>query len=157
MNIKILDPKPVEQTEDLHIGMVIAEWNAEVTGRLKESALNTLQAAGVGKITCASVPGAVEIPRIAQQMLESEIDAVICYGCVIRGETGHYDFVCQLVTDGCGRLNLDYGKPVIFGVLTTDTLEQALARAGGDHSDVGASSAQTALDMLSLQSQLEQG
>lgn len=147
--------KPYETTAALRIGVVTAQWNDEVTSRLKASGVKALEEAAVGEVISVEVAGAVEIPVIAQRLLDQGVDAVICYASVIRGETGHYDFVCKQVSDGCQRLALDYGRPVIFGVLTTDTMAQALARAGGSHADVGKSCAHTCLDMLSLLDQLE--
>ena len=98
-----------------------------------------------------SVPGSFELPLGAQWLIESkQVDAVLCLGCVIQGETRHFDFICSSVAKGIVDLNLKFSKPVIFGVLTTDNQEQALERAGGKHGNKGTEAAVTALQMLSL-------
>lgn len=135
------------------IAIVVARFNEPVTSRLLSGCEAYLQQQGVSaeQQTVLWVPGAVELP-LASQMLakKEEYDAIICLGAVIRGETGHYDFVCQQVSQGVMRVMLDYHLPVVFGVLTTDNGDQAFARAGGAHSDKGAESAQTALEMIEL-------
>lgn len=135
------------------IGIIVARFNEPVTSRLLAGCENYLNQHGVDASQCEIiwVPGAVEIPLLAQTLAKrDEFDAIICLGAVIRGETGHYDFVCQQVSHGVMRVMLDYHLPVIFGVLTTDNDEQAFARAGGRHSDKGAESAETALEMIRL-------
>ncbi|MGB6976649.1 MAG: 6,7-dimethyl-8-ribityllumazine synthase, partial [Gammaproteobacteria bacterium] len=103
------------------------------------------------------VPGAVEIPVTAQQLANTgNYDAIICLGAVIRGETDHYEYVCHQVSDGCQRVALDHHLPVIFGILTTDTVEQALARAGGSHGHKGRESADAALAMVAIMQQLHE-
>lgn len=135
------------------IAIVVARFNEPVTGRLLAGCESYLQQQQIPaeQQTVVWVPGAVELPLMAQTLAKKkEYDAIICLGAVIRGETGHYDFVCQQVSDGVMRVMLDYHLPVIFGVLTTDNAEQAFARAGGSHSDKGAEWAQTALEMIEL-------
>ncbi len=133
--------------------IVLSEFNEAVTERLLDGALARCAALGLDKncIDVYRVPGAVEIPITAQWLAETDrYSSIIALGCVIRGETGHYDFVCEQASQGCQRVSLDYNVPVIFGVLTTDNREQALARAGGDHSDKGADSIDAALRMQEL-------
>jgi 6,7-dimethyl-8-ribityllumazine synthase len=135
------------------IAIVMARFNEPVTSRLLAGCEEYLTEQGIGpdRREVVWVPGAVEIPLMAQVLAKrGEYDAIVCLGAVIRGETGHYDFVCQQVSDGVMRVMLDHQLPVIFGVLTTDNGEQAFARAGGDHSDKGKESAQTALEMIQL-------
>src|SRR5690606_6551628 len=116
------------------IALVVSRFNEEVTTALLKGALDRLKALNFPdeKILVVHVPGAVEIPLAVKKIIEAQrYRAVVTLGAVIRGETTHYDYVCQQVSDGCQRLALDTGVPVIFGVLTTETEEQAMARAGG--------------------------
>jgi 6,7-dimethyl-8-ribityllumazine synthase len=138
----------------IRIGIVVAEWNNQVTYALRDGAIQTLKQAGVTDehILVTYVPGSFELPLGAQFFLENNtVDAVICIGCVIQGETPHFTFISEAVAQGIMRLNLDYNRPVIFGVLTTLTLEQALERSGGKHGNKGDEAAFTALKMLALQ------
>jgi 6,7-dimethyl-8-ribityllumazine synthase len=135
------------------IAVVVAKFNEPVTGRLLAGCEKYLKEQGVEleQQDIVWVPGAVELPLLAQTLAKKGIyDAVICLGAVIRGETGHYDFVCQQVSQGVMQVMLEYSLPVVFGVLTTDNADQAFARAGGSHSDKGVESAQTALEMIEL-------
>src|ERR1041385_3302927 len=114
----------------MKIAIVVAEFNAKVTDLLLQGAVDHLKKLNIPDLSwqIESVPGAIEIPLSAQQFAKSEkFKAVICLGAVIRGETDHYDYVCQQVSYGCQRVALDYDIPVIFGVLTTENTEQALA------------------------------
>lgn len=138
------------------IAIVVARFNEPVTSRLLAGCEKYLTENGVSveKQEVVWVPGAVELPLLAQTLAKKgSFDAVICLGAVIRGETGHYDFVCQQASLGVMQVMLEYSLPVVFGVLTTDNADQAFARAGGDHSDKGAESAQTALEMIRLMEQ----
>ena len=131
--------------------IVVSEWNDDVTEALYEGAYRTLieQGATKDKIIRKSVPGSYELSLGAQFMArEKTIDAVICLGCVIQGETRHFEFICQSVAQGIKDVSLKYDKPVIFGVLTTDTKQQALDRAGGRHGNKGDEAAITAIKML---------
>ncbi len=131
--------------------IVVAEWNADVTEKLYEGAYTTLLKEGVKpeNIVRKNVPGSFELSLGAQWMAaRNEIDAVICIGCVIQGDTKHFDFICQAVAQGITEVNLKYNKPVIFGVLTPNTQEQALDRAGGKHGNKGDEAAVTAIKML---------
>jgi 6,7-dimethyl-8-ribityllumazine synthase len=139
------------------VGIVWAEWNTEITGALKDGAVKTLLENGVNKknIKIKTVPGAFELTLGAQWMAElAEVDAVICIGCVIQGETKHFDFICQAVAHGITELNREFSMPFIFGVLTTNNLQQAIDRAGGKHGNKGDEAAITALKMLALEDEL---
>lgn len=132
-------------------GIAVAEWNEEITEALFEGALSTLLKLGAKKsnITRVTVPGSYELPLAAQRLVKQKsIEAVICLGCVIQGETPHFDYICQAVANGIMRVNLDSGKPVAFGVLTTLDKKQALERAGGKYGNKGEEAALTMVEML---------
>lgn len=143
---------------DVRLGVITSRFNHSVTERLFAGAKKRLSYYGVPdqKITAVWVPGAVEVPLVAKTMAKSkQYDAIICLGAVIRGETSHYDYVCQQVSDGCARVAYEFELPVVFGILTTETVEQALARSGGGHSHVGESAVDTALEMISVLNSLD--
>lgn len=132
-------------------GIAVSEWNEEVTESMFDGAVSTIVSMGGDrkKISRLDVPGSFELTLGAQHLAEQKsIDAVICLGCVIQGETRHFDFICQAVAQGITHVGLKYGKPVIFGVLTTDNLKQALNRAGGKHGNKGDEAGATAVKML---------
>lgn len=132
-------------------GIVVSEWNDQVTESLFYGALDTLLKHGAKKdnIYRKNVPGSFELTLGAQWLAElEEIDAVICLGCVIQGETRHFDFICDAVAHGITNVGLKFNKPVIFGVLTPNTMQQALDRAGGKHGNKGDEAAITAIKML---------
>ena len=132
-------------------GIVVSEWNSEITEALYSGAVETLLQNGAMKdnIIRKTVPGSFELTLGAQWFAkDSEIDAVICLGCVIQGETPHFDYICQAVANGITNVGLKYDKPVIFGVLTTLDHQQALERAGGKHGNKGDEGAATAIKML---------
>jgi 6,7-dimethyl-8-ribityllumazine synthase len=134
-------------------GIVWSEWNHEITNELKVGALGYLRnkEAKEKNIIIKAVPGAFELTLGAQYLLEKQrVDAVIVLGCVIQGETRHFDFICEAVANGVTQLNIKYGKPVIFGLLTPDTMQQAIDRAGGKHGNKGEEAAATAIKMLAL-------
>lgn len=135
------------------IGLVVSEWNEEVTEALFEGAYQTLIDHGASKenIIRKNVPGSFELSLGAQWLARSEeIDAVICLGCVIQGETRHFEFICQSVAQGIKDVALKFNKPVVFGILTTDTKQQALDRSGGKHGNKGDEAAVTAIKMLNF-------
>jgi 6,7-dimethyl-8-ribityllumazine synthase len=135
------------------IGIVTSRFNEKVTAKLREGAIEELIASGASEkqITAVWVPGAFEIPLAAKWLIEKQkCDAVIATGAVIRGETSHYDTVCNAVERGCTMLQLESGKPVVFGVLTTENEEQALNRAGGSAGHKGKEAVQTLIEMLLL-------
>ncbi len=137
----------------MRIGIVVAEWNIDITGALRDGVIKTLLENGVveNDIAVKYVPGSFELTFGAQLMCEDpSIDAVITIGCVIQGETRHFDFICDAVAHGVTNVSLKYNKPVIFGVLTPNTLQQAQDRAGGKHGNKGDEAAVTALKMLAL-------
>jgi 6,7-dimethyl-8-ribityllumazine synthase len=140
------------------VGIVVSRWNSFITERLKEGAVESLQAHGVPEpdITVVYCPGAYEIPLTAKMMLENgKFDGIICLGVVIRGATPHFDYVAGSANSGVARLAHDFGKPVIFGVLTTDTTEQAMERAGIKAGNKGEEAAVSLLEMISVRDQLK--
>jgi len=140
----------VPDANGMKIGVVVAEWNREITFALRDGAMRTLLEHGVkdSDIILRYVPGSFELTAGAMMMAKSGcVDVIICIGCVIRGETPHFDYICQGVTFGLTQVTIKYEIPVIFGVLTTGNLEQALARAGGKHGNKGVEAAVTALKM----------
>jgi 6,7-dimethyl-8-ribityllumazine synthase len=144
--------------ENFKFGIVTAQWNAEITGALYNGAVLFLEKQGVKpeNIIEVTVPGSFELTSGANMLLENkDVNAVICLGCVIQGETPHFDFICDAVANGITQVSVKYNKPVIFGVLTTNTLEQAQARAGGKHGNKGEEAAASALLMADLQKTLE--
>ena len=136
------------------IAIAVAEWNAEVTGSLLNGAMETLLKHGVAaeNILSFAVPGTFELTGAADILLKkhTDLDAVICLGCVIQGETRHFDFICDAVAQGVTNVSIKYSKPVIFGVLTTNDLQQALDRSGGKHGNKGDEAAITAIKMAHL-------
>ncbi len=150
-NLSQYAPTNMGSVADSNFGIVVSEWNEEITGALLSGAMDTLIANGAKKknISIHYVPGSFELPLGAQWLAaDKKYDAVICLGCVIQGETRHFDFICQAVAQGLKDVMLKYNKPVIFGVLTTDTKKQALDRAGGKHGNKGDEAAITAVKML---------
>jgi 6,7-dimethyl-8-ribityllumazine synthase len=153
--MKIISVKDISPS--FSVAIVVSRFNEQVTQRLCEGAIQRLKELKVpnDNITIIWVPGAVEIPIVVKQLARSnKYAAIITLGAVIRGETSHYDFVCKQVSDGCQQLALEYSIPVIFGVLTTENLEQALDRAGGKHSHQGREAVNAAFEMISILQQL---
>ncbi|MFN8394811.1 MAG: 6,7-dimethyl-8-ribityllumazine synthase [Bacteroidia bacterium] len=144
-----------EDHRDDMVAIVASKWNAEVTDALTDGAKQTLLAAGVPEknVLVYRVPGSYELPSAAQFVIEGNpgLDAVICLGCVVQGETKHFDFINQAVAQGVKDVSLKYNLPVIFGVLTPDTMQQALDRAGGRLGNKGEEAAVAALEMIDLQ------
>jgi 6,7-dimethyl-8-ribityllumazine synthase len=141
----------------MRLAIVAGRFNGDVTRLLLDGALHELAGNGLepDAVPVVWVPGAFEIPLVAKRLAESgEVDAVICLGAVIRGDTPHFDFVAGECAAGISRVALDTGVPVAFGVLATDDLDQALARAGGAEGNKGAESAATAVEMVDLLQQL---
>ncbi len=152
-NLSTYSNKNLVDISKKRFGIVVSEWNDEVTEALYHGAYQTLIEHGATdrNITSQTVPGSYELSLGAQWMAErSDIDAVICLGCVIQGETRHFDFICDAVAHGITNVSLKYNKPVIFGVLTPNTHQQALDRAGGKHGNKGDEAAITAIKMLGL-------
>lgn len=140
------------KVENMRVAIVAAEWNGHITDALTQGALDVFKAQGFDlddDVEVFHVPGAVELTFAASQLIEtSNFDAIIVFGCVIRGGTPHFDYVCQSVTQGITMLNADCDTPVIFGVLTVDTEQDALDRAGGKLGNKGAEAAETAIKMF---------
>ena len=157
-NLSSYDPESVPSAKDMRFGIVVSDWNSDITWSLLEGAVSTLKKHGVSynDIVVKHVPGSFELPLAAQFFAEyDDVDGVICLGCVIQGETPHFNYVCQGVTQGIASLNLEYNIPFIFGVLTTSTLQQAKDRSGGKHGNKGDEAAITAIKMASLQAEME--
>ncbi|MCR9014538.1 6,7-dimethyl-8-ribityllumazine synthase [Aquiflexum gelatinilyticum] len=143
--------KNIQDISGKKFGIVVSEWNEQVTESLFSGAVETLLMHGAKKenIFRKNVPGSFELTLGAQWLAElEEIDAVICLGCVIQGETRHFDFICDAVAHGITNVALKFNKPIIFGVLTPNTLQQALDRSGGKHGNKGDEAAITAIKML---------
>lgn len=148
------------EVDNMRVAIVAAEWNGHITSRLTEGALGVLRDAGLDMdedVQVFHVPGAVELTFAASQLIEASLfDAVIVFGCVIRGGTPHFDYVCQSVTLGVTSLNADCDIPVIFGVLTVDTEQDALDRAGGALGNKGAEAAEAAIKMVDFKRKIEE-
>ena len=150
-NLSEYSSKNITDISDKTFAIIVSEWNETVTGSLLEGAYNTLLLHGAieHNIIVKTVPGSFELSMAAQWMAsQAKIDAVICLGCVIQGETRHFDFICDAVAHGITNVSLKYNKPVIFGVLTPNSQEQAMDRAGGKHGNKGDEAAITAVKML---------
>jgi 6,7-dimethyl-8-ribityllumazine synthase len=159
-NLSSVEGSGVPDAAPFRFGIVYSEWNHEITHALKAGAEKTLIAYGAKpeNILVREVPGSFELTLGAQYMAEfSQVDAVICLGCVIQGETRHFDFICDAVAKGITDLNIKYNKPFIFGVLTPDNQQQALDRAGGKHGNKGDEAAVTAIKMLGLKTSFRSG
>lgn len=144
------------QSDGLKIGIVVSRFNEMITEGLLEGALSTLKEAGVADedITVVRVPGSFEIPLAAQRLAESkEFQAIVCLGAVIRGETPHFDYICLQASNGVLEVALKYDLPVTFGIITADTVEQALARADEDRNK-GSEAAIGAVEMANLMKQM---
>lgn len=151
--------KPKDMEEPFRIGIVVSKFNQQITQRLYEGALHRLNELKITSslITAVWVPGAVEIPLACQTLIDTTmIHVVIAFGCVIRGETGHYQYVCEQASNGCQQVALDSGVPVIFGVLTVENELQALDRCGGAKGHVGRECVDVAFEQLSVLRQINQ-
>ena len=154
-----IGPDRVPSAKEMIFAIVVSDWNSEITHALLSGAHDALLKHGAQpeNITIKHVPSAFELTLGAQFMAEyGDFDAVICLGCVIQGETRHFDYICQSVSHGLTELNMSYNIPFIFGVLTTNTLEQAKARAGGELGNKGEEAAFTAIKMAQLQLEMEE-
>ena len=152
-NLSVYNPDMIPSGKDLRIGIVVSEWNTTITNSLLEGAYSTLVKHGVAdeNITVEHVPGSFELPTGAKFMFKyGKYDAVICLGCVIQGETRHFDFICDAVANAIAQLAMDENRPVIFGVLTTNDMQQAIDRSGGKHGNKGVEAAITALKMADM-------
>lgn len=155
--MKRINETTIERSQSFPIALVVSVFNQAVTSELKQGALHRLRELGFhdDDITVVEVPGAVEIPLIAKRLaMHNRVEAIIALGAVIRGETSHYDYVCEQVSTGCQRIALDYNMPVIFGVLTTENEEQAWDRLGGKHGHKGTEAVDCAIAMHTILAQL---
>ncbi len=140
-------------SQSLRVGIVVSRWNEFITNQLLDGAIDVLSRHGVSDdaITIAYCPGSFELPFIAKELaLTKTVDVVICLGCVIRGATTHYDYVANQAASGIASVSLETGIPVVFGVVTTETIEQAIERSGTKAGNKGADAAKTALEITSL-------
>ena len=157
-NLSVYNIDRVPSAKGMTFGIVVSEWNDKITGALLEGARNTLLKHGATDkdIIVKTVPGSFELTAGGMFLAEySSVEAVICIGCVIQGETPHFDYICQGVTQGITSLNVQYGIPFIFSVLTTDNYQQAADRAGGKHGNKGDEAAVTAIKMVALKRELK--
>jgi 6,7-dimethyl-8-ribityllumazine synthase len=157
-NLSEYNPESIPDASLFKFGIIVSEWNHEVTGALLEGARHTLLKHGAKPehIYISRVPGSFELTLGAQLMaVNRKLDAVLCLGCVIQGETPHFQFICQSVTQGITQLNISHNIPFVFGVLTTQNIQQALDRAGGRHGNKGDEAAVTAIKMACLKRELE--
>jgi len=156
-NLSNYDESTIPSAKDMTFGIVVSEWNAEITHALYEGCLETLQQHEVEEenIHTIQVPGSFELPIGAKTLItHHKVDAVICLGCVIKGETKHDEYINNAVATGLVNLGLASGKPVIFGVLTPNNMEQAKERAGGKHGNKGVEAAITAIRMSALKKEI---
>lgn len=140
-------------SKEAKIGIVVSRFNEFITGKLLSGAVDTLLRHGVSdeNISVAWVPGAFEIPLISKKMAETgKYDAVICLGAVIRGSTSHYELVCNEAAKGVAQVSLETGVPVLFGIITTENIEQAIERAGSKAGNKGSECAEGAIEMINL-------
>jgi 6,7-dimethyl-8-ribityllumazine synthase len=152
-NLSNFEGSDIPDAKPYRFGIICSEWNYEITSALKQGAIDTLIKHGTlnENIVIKEVPGSFELTLGAQYLAEyGNVDAVICLGCVIQGETRHFDFICNAVAHGITELNIKYNMPFVFGVLTPDTKQQAIDRAGGLHGNKGDEAAVTAIKMLKL-------
>jgi 6,7-dimethyl-8-ribityllumazine synthase len=157
-NLSAYDPENIPDAGKMRFGIVVSDWNRDITWSMLNGAISTLKKHGATEenIIVRHVPGSFELTLGAQFLAEyDDLDAVICLGCVIQGETPHFTYICQGVTHGITQLNLDYNIPFIFGVLTTETHQQAAERAGGKRGNKGDEAAVTAIRMAALQREIE--
>ena len=154
-NLSDFNKDSLPDSSNMKIGIVVSKWNNKITDGLYNGAFTTLIESGVleNNIEKIEVPGSFELIFGAKILSRKDIDVIICLGSVIQGETKHFDYVCQAVSNGIKDLNISLDIPVIFGVLTDNTLEQALNRSGGKHGNKGVEAAVTAIKMAHLNQQ----
>ena len=151
-NLSTYDKDSLPSVVGKSVGIITSQWNGQITNNMRKGAVDTLLDCGFSpeNIIEWRVPGAFELVNGAKRMIEEAVDAVIVIGCVIQGETKHFDFVCQGVTYGIAHLNAIQDIPVIFCVLTDNTLQQSIDRSGGKHGNKGIEAAITAIQMIDL-------
>ena len=151
-NLSLFDKADIPSAKGMCFGIVVANWNTEITSNLLDGAKETLLECGTSasNISVMEVPGSFELVFGSKLMTKKEVDVIICLGSVIQGETKHFDFVCNAVSLGIKDLNITLNVPVIFGVLMDNTLQQARDRSGGKHGNKGVEAAITAIKMAHL-------
>ena len=152
-NLSEYDTSKIPSARDMHFAIIVSEWNSEITFNLLKGACDTLVKHGANEnhIKIEHVPGSFELTAGARMIADtSNFDAIICLGCVIRGETPHFDYICQSVSMGLTQLNVNYDIPFVFGVLTTEDIKQAKDRSGGKYGNKGDEAAITAIKMVAL-------
>ena len=151
-NLSLFDKADIPSAKSMRFGIVVANWNSKITSDLLDGSKETLLECGasVSNISVIEVPGSFELVFGAKLMSKQKVDAIICLGSVIQGKTKHFDFVCNAVSLGIKDLNIALNVPVIFGVLTDNTLQQARNRSGGKHGNKGVEAAITAIKMAHL-------
>ena len=157
-NLSQYQPDAIPSAEGMRFGILVSEWNSEITFALRDGAIQTLvqHGADTNNVMVRYVPGSFELSGGAQLMAQNAfVDAVICLGCVIQGETPHFNYICQGVAYGLTQVSIENSLPVIFGVLTTLNQEQAIARSGGKLGNKGVEAAITAIKMAALKQGLE--
>lgn len=158
-NLSEFEGKIDRDASGMRTAIVVADWNKDITDALLDGTIKTLEKHGVQEndLFVYRAPGSFELPQAASiiiDAMEDVPDAVICLGCIIQGETRHFEFIAQAVAQGCMELGIQSGIPIIFGVLTTDTYEQALDRAGGKHGNKGDEAAMAAIQMAAIRKSL---
>ncbi|MDY7395185.1 6,7-dimethyl-8-ribityllumazine synthase [Aureibaculum sp. 2210JD6-5] len=152
-NLSDYDKSTIPNAENLKFGIVVSEWNSSITENLYQGAVDTLLDNGASKnnITRLNVPGSFELVYGSKHLLKQrQFDAIIAIGCVIQGETKHFDFVCEAVSQGIKDLNIQFDIPTIFCVLTDNTMQQSIDRSGGKHGNKGVECAVAAIKMATL-------
>tara|TARA_B100001287_G_scaffold38285_1_gene27583 strand:- start:6089 stop:6604 length:516 start_codon:yes stop_codon:yes gene_type:complete len=152
-DLSVIESVTLSNSEKVKVGLVVSKWNNKITERLKEGAVNTLISSGImeDNIKIHYVPGTFELPLGAQFLLDKNtVDGVICIGCVIQGETKHFDYVCQGATNGIMSIGLRFNKPATFCVLTDQNEQQSIDRSGGKHGNKGVECAISCLKMIEL-------
>ncbi len=155
-NLSSYDPKQIPLAEDMKFAVVVSEWNEQVTFALRDGCIETLKKHGAKdeNIRLYYVPGSFELIAASKMLAKTDVQSVIALGCVIKGDTPHFDYVCSGVTQGLAALNGHYKQSFIFGLLTTNNLQQALDRAGGKLGNKGVECAVTAIKMIALSKEL---
>ncbi len=157
-NLSDYDIQSVPNAEGMKFGIVVSQWNDNITGALLNGAVQTLKVNGVSAddIKVMTVPGSFELTYAAQQMAKTGVDAVIAIGCVIRGDTPHFDYICEGTTNGLAYLNASQDVPIIYGLITTNNMQQALDRCGGRLGNKGDEAAVTAIKMADFRRKVKQ-
>ena len=154
-NLSDFNKDSLPDSSNMKIGIVVSKWNNKITDGLYNGAFTTLIESGVSEnnIEKIEVPGSFELIFGAKLLSRKDVDVIICLGSIVQGETKHFDYVCQAVSNGIKDLNISLNIPVIFGVLTDNTMEQAVNRSGGKHGNKGVEAAVTAINMVHLNQQ----